>query len=120
MAVKKTTKKVVKKVVKKATKKVAKYDRHSHVTCDHKLKFCKHCDTAYCGKCNAEWKKQSYSWTSSGTNQYLCGTQGTTARGGLDLHTGPATGSTGGSNIATTNPSGINTSGSVNHSKHNK
>ena len=100
----------VKKTAKKVTKKVVKFDKHAHATCDHKLKFCKHCDTAYCSKCSMEWKKQFWTSTTSGTNQYLCGTQGTTARGGLDLMTNTAS-----AVVGTTSAS---TEAVINHSKH--
>ena len=36
---------------------------HNHEGCQHKLEFCKKCDTVYCEKCSSEWKK-NYTWTS--------------------------------------------------------
>lgn len=31
--------------------------------CKHELKFCDHCDTVYCEKCQNEWKKnQGINW----------------------------------------------------------
>lgn len=30
---------------------------HEHKSCDHDVKYCAHCDVAYCEKCNTEWKK---------------------------------------------------------------
>lgn len=28
---------------------------HEHNQCEHKLKYCKICDTVYCEKCKKEW-----------------------------------------------------------------
>ena len=32
---------------------MSKHDKHDH--CEHEVKYCDKCDTAYCGKCNKEW-----------------------------------------------------------------
>ena len=38
---------------------------HNHCTCEHKLKYCEHCDIVYCEKCKKEWKKEvsNFTWT---------------------------------------------------------
>ena len=31
--------------------------KHDHVTCDHVVAHCKHCDVVYCKNCSVEWSK---------------------------------------------------------------
>jgi hypothetical protein len=32
-------------------------DKHAHATCEHELRWCRHCDTAYCTRCDIEWTR---------------------------------------------------------------
>jgi len=45
--------------------------RHNHNHCLHDLKYCDHCDTVYCTKCDREWgvhvHYQPYTWYYYGT-----------------------------------------------------
>ncbi len=53
--------------------KTAAEIKHEHETpkpCEHELKHCTVCDTVYCVKCGKEWKVQTYSWTTYGTNTW--------------------------------------------------
>jgi len=36
---------------------------HIHSKCNHELKYCEQCDIVYCEKCNKEWKKEIYSYS---------------------------------------------------------
>ena len=38
--------------------------------CEHKIKYCKKCDTAYCeyNGCNAEWTKPNWTFTTTTPN----------------------------------------------------
>ena len=40
--------------------------------CDHKIKYCKKCDTTYCeyNGCNAEWTKPNWTFTTTTPNVY--------------------------------------------------
>lgn len=42
---------------------------HREETCDHDVRYCKHCDVCYCTKCQKEWKAPTttITWGSSGT-----------------------------------------------------
>ena len=31
--------------------------KHEHSDCKHEMKFCGHCDVAFCDRCNTEWGK---------------------------------------------------------------
>jgi len=44
-------------------------NRHNHSHCLHDLKYCDHCDTVYCTKCDREWgghQHYGYTWYYSG------------------------------------------------------
>lgn len=61
-------------------------NHNHHCHCEHKLKFCSHCDLVYCEKCSAEWKKPTNNWTYGGTGITLCGNT-TTATAGTNIST---------------------------------
>jgi len=49
---------------------MSKHDIHDH--CNHEVKYCKECDTSYCGKCSKEWTAEPcptiiYPFDTSGT-----------------------------------------------------
>ena len=64
-----------------ASVKATKNNMHTHLKCNHKLKYCEQCDTVYCEKCSREWKKETinFTYTQPGTstwpnqNMFLCG-----------------------------------------------
>lgn len=60
---------------------------HNHtepIKCEHKLKYCDHCDVVYCTKCKREWeqryinKQTAYNYIDSNPNKFygICSHQG--------------------------------------------
>jgi hypothetical protein len=46
--------------------------KHTHNHCLHDLKYCDHCDTVYCTKCDREWIGHAhYTWHYYGTPYYV-------------------------------------------------
>ncbi|KKL59399.1 hypothetical protein LCGC14_2215760 [marine sediment metagenome] len=60
----------------------SKHEKHDRI-CDHKIEYCKKCDTAYCvyNGCDAEWKEEPcmeshYPFTWTTTTPYIGTTTG--------------------------------------------
>jgi len=47
--------------------------RHNHDHCLHDLKYCEHCDTVYCTKCDREWSGHAHYYYSQPYIWYYTG-----------------------------------------------
>ena len=48
---------------------------HEHTECEHKLKYCRKCDVAYCEKCGKQWDSYTMTvtyptWYYTNTSEY--------------------------------------------------